>query len=113
MNNIIIAKTFKKDFKKIFKIEADLSKFAIKLRKSKLLNLEKPFTKYKFSFNLIEIRGVLIFETEKFYIPIFVVKKSDKKYGMNLVISNEIKNILEAKYEKIKSDIENDNFQIY
>ena len=112
MNNVIIAKTFKKDFKKIFKKETDLNKFAIKISKTKFLNLEKPFKKYKFSFKLIEIRGVLIFEIEKIYIPIFIVKKSDKKYWMNLIITDEIKEVLELKYKKIKLDIENNNFEI-
>lgn len=112
MSNIIIAKTFKKDFKKIYKNETDLNKFAIKISKTKLLNLEKPFEKFKFSFKLIDVRGILISEVENFYIPIFIVKKSDKNYWMNLILNPKIEKILEIKSKKIEKDIENDDFEI-
>jgi len=46
-------------------------------------------------------------------VPIFIVKKSNKRYWNNLIITNEIQKILEQKYLKNFNGIKNNNFQIY
>jgi len=73
--NIIISKTFEKDFKKIYRWQMNLAWFCVKLWKVKLLQLAKPFQKYKFKFWTVAIRGLLIIEHRWNYIPIFITKK--------------------------------------
>ena len=110
--NIIITKNFKKDFNKIFKWNKDIASFSLKLKKTQIINLDNPFKKYKFSFLNINVRWILLFEINNNYLPIFIVKKSDKKFWMNLIITNSIKKILELNYLKAIEDIKNWDFEI-
>lgn len=110
--NIIITKNFKKDFNKIFKWSKDIVLFSLKLKKTQIINLDYPFKKYKFSFLNINVRWILIFEINNNYLPIFIVKKSDKKSWMNLIITNSIKKILELNYLKAIENIKNWDFEI-
>ncbi len=111
--NIIITDTFKKDFLKIFKWKNDIFLFSKELRKTRFINLKNPFQKYKLTFSWISIRWILLLNIANNCIPLYVVKKSNKKYWMNLVLDKELEKILENKYFKIKEDINNDDFEIY
>ena len=109
---IIITKTFKKDFNKIFK-DNNLSIFCKQLSLSKEINLEIPYKKYKINISWITIRWVYVIWINWIYLPIFIVKKSDKKYWMNLILTKELVKILQLKYEKNLEDIEKWDFKKY
>lgn len=104
--NIIITDTFKKDFLKIFKLK-DLDLFSQQIQYSKSITLKEPYQKYKFYISGIAIRGVFIVLVQDHYLPIFIVKKSDKNYGNNLILSKELIKILSLKYQKAIEDIKN------
>ena len=111
--NIIFTKTFKKDFWKIFKWNNNLLIFKSEIKKTKLINLNKTYKKYKFCIITNSVRGIVQEYKENFYIPLLIVKKSDKNYWMNLILNSEIEKILEIKSQKAEKDIENDNFEIF
>jgi len=110
--NIIITRSFKKDFTKIFK-ENDLISFCKNISLWKEINLEHPYKKYKFNISWIAIRGVYVISIKNFLLPIFIIKKFDKKYWMNLVLTKELINILNLKYSKSLDDIENKSYSLY
>ncbi len=110
--NVIITDTFKKDFCKIFS-EKVLKNFSEKLKSTSIINLDYPYKKYKITLENIATRWIYIISINKFFVPIFIVKKSDKKYGSNLIITKEISLILKLKYEKNIENIRNDQFQIF
>ena len=109
---IIITKTFKKDFKKIF-LENNLGIFCKQFSLSKKINLKNPYKKYKIDVSWTAIRWVYIIWFNWIYLPIFIVKKADKKYWMNLILTKELIKILKLKYEKSLKDIENNDFEKY
>ena len=110
--NIIITKNFRKDFNKIFK-----DKYIIDFCKNflylKEINLDFPYKKYKFNIAWINIRWVYIISIKNIILPIFITKKSDKKYWMNLVTNKDFLKILKLKYQKWLIDFENNEFKIY
>ncbi len=110
---IIIAASFEKDYKKIFKGKEKLRNFSLQIKRKKLINLEYPFQKYKFVFSWISIRGVISVWIEDYYIPVFIVKKSDKHYGMNLVITWDFLKLLLVRYQKIDRDIKEGKYIEY
>ena len=110
---IIITKSFKKLFFKILKKEQDLKSFCNKLKIEDFINIGIPYQKYKFNISWISIRWVAIIHNNQInIIPLFIIKKSNKKYWMNLILNKEIKDFLNFKYDKAIRDIENDNFEI-
>ena len=111
--NIIITKTFLKDFNKLIKQEKSLELFIEKIKKYKLINLENNYKKYNINLFWIAIRWIILIKIEKYQIPILIFKKSNKKYWMNLYLDTKIEKLLENQYLKIKEDIENNNFKIY
>ncbi len=111
--NIIITKTFKKDFLKILH-KKSLKIFCLKLKKENFFLLEEPYKKFKFDINWTSIRWIIVLHNDKInLIPLFIIKKSNKKYWMNLILNKEIKKIIILKYDKSINDIENDHFEIY
>jgi len=102
---IIIAKSFEKEFKKIFKWEIKIKNFSLQLKRKEFINLEYPLKKYKFNFSWISIRGIVSVEIEWYYIPIFIVKKSNKQYWMNLIIDSDFFKIIMLRYKKIDTEI--------
>ncbi len=110
--NVIITKSFEKDGIKIFWSVKNWEQFCIQFKKTQKISLKSPFKKFKFSLQGISVRGIYVMTKKQQYIPIFIVKKSDKKYGMNLIITSEILPILENKYRKSLEDIENGEFAI-
>ena len=112
--NIIVTKTFEKEFYKIFNKKIELSSFCNKIKIWKFINLKIPYQKYKFSISWISIRWIIVIHNDKInIIPIFVIKKSDKTYWDNLILNKEIDNILNLKYDKAISDIRDNNYTSY
>ena len=111
--NIIITETFKKDFLKIFKSELFLENFSQNLKNIKSIKLTSPYNKFKLQMWWIHLRWIYIILLQNKYLPIFVVKKSNKKYWNNLLINNKNIYFYKLKYEKSINDIENNNFKIY
>jgi len=111
--NIIITDTFKKDFLSIFKSELLIKWFCDRINSTKLLKLKHPFDKIKFKYVWIDIRWLLFIWIADKLFPIFIIKKSNKKYWNNLVLNYEITKIAEWKLEKVLLDFKNDDFKIY
>lgn len=111
---IVITKTFEKDFYNIFNSSKLMKFFVEKIKISKLINLNTEYKKFKIDILNQSIRWVVYIENkQKFYIPIFIIKKSDKKYWMNLVLTKEILAILDLKFQKSIIDLNLNNFKIY
>jgi hypothetical protein len=95
---IIIAKSFDKNFLKIFH-KKDYEEFTRKIQKTELLHLDIPYSN-------ISIRWICFVTSKENIVPIFVVKKSDKLYGMNLIVDGDTLKIFENKYKWVLEDIE-------
>ena len=108
--SIIITQTFKKDFIKIFHSFWLIETFSIKLQNTEFYKLKIPYQKFKFYIWWISVRWIVIISHQDNIIPIFIVKKSDKKHWMNLWISNETRAVLSVKYDKMLYDIKNWNY---
>lgn len=108
--NVVVTWTFRKDFIKIFHTDVLIWAFCDKIRNTQLYNLDVPYKKFKISMNGVHVRWILILWEKGNMIPIFLVKKSDKKYGMNLISSQENKKIFSYKYDKIIDDIQSGNY---
>ena len=112
--HIIIVKSFKKIFLKIFNSDIDLKKFSNKLKSEKFINLEKPYKKIKFTLSWISIRWIVVFHNNEInIIPLYIVKKSDKKYWYNLILNKETKYFINLRFKKSIIDMEEWNFEIY
>lgn len=112
--NLIITKTFLKDFYCIFNSEKILKYFTQKIYKSDLISLNQEYKKFKFDILNQSIRWIIYVENDNnFFIPIFIVKKSDKKYWMNLILTKEILEILDLKMSKSIDDFNSGNYKIY
>ena len=85
----------------------------LKYDENNFFRLNEQFSKFKFFVLKNNVRWIIYIMWNWVVSPIFIVKKSDKQYWMNLVLTKELKKILELKLEKIERDINNDDFQLY
>ena len=111
--NIIITNTFKKEFISIFKSEYLIDGFCDKLKRSKNIRLNFPLDKIKFSYVWIDIRGIIFIWIKNKILPIFIIKKSNKKYWNNLILNKEINEITKLKLKNCLDDIDNNDFKLY
>lgn len=111
--NIIITETFKSEFISIFKSEVLISWFCEKIKWTKFINLNFPFKKIKFKYVWIDIRWIIFIWINDKILPIFIVKKSNKKYWNNLVLNKMIKDISKIKLNNCLSDIDNNNYELH
>lgn len=112
---IFITKTFKNIFLKEFNFNSILLDF-IKILSEKnhnLIDLKYPYKKFKYNMWNLTIRGIIFCWIENILIPLFIVKKSDKKYWNNLILNWNIEKILEDRLIKTKIDLEDNNFEKY
>lgn len=111
---IIITNTFEKDFYSIFNSYKLMNFFIGKIYKSKLINLSTEYKKFKIDILNQSVRWIIYIEdNQEIYIPIFIVKKADKKYWMNLILTKEILEILDLKFKKSINDFNLHNFKVY
>lgn len=111
---IIITSTFEKDFYNIFNSTKIIDFFIKKIKKNDLIFLSTIYKKFKIQILKQSIRWIIFTENnQQFYIPIFIVKKSDKKYWMNLILNKEMLDILEIKLQKNIDDFKSNKFNVY
>ncbi len=111
--NIIITDTFEKEFKNIFKSESLLLTFSKKLKKVERIKLKHPLEKIKFNFSWISIRWIIFIWIGDNLLPIFIVKKSDKRFWNNLILNKEVQILCKNKLKKCLLDFENDKFKLF
>lgn len=109
---IIITKTFLKDFKEVFYDEKFLKVFLKKLNETSLIFLTNELYKFKFYIRTISIRWVIFLNINNYFIPILIVKKSDKNIWENLVLNKFIKEIIDNKLWKMSRDLSNWDYEI-
>jgi len=111
---IIITKTFEKDFYNIFNSYKILDFFVKKIKTTNLISLNNEYKKIKFDLFNQSIRWIVYIENDNLiYVPIFIVKKFDKKYWMNLILTKDLLSILNLKFEKSIIDINSNNYKVY
>jgi len=112
---IIITEKFSKDFVKIFKTDSLVNNFCNFLEDKlyNIIDLKFPYSKIKLKFLWINIRLIIYIWNQDFLIPIFIIKKVDKKYWMNLVLNKDIINILEKNLEITFDNIKNNKYKIH
>lgn len=110
---IIITKTFLKDFKEVFYDEKFLFVFLRKLKETKLIFLTDELYKFKFYIKTISVRWVLFVNIDNMFIPILLVKKSDKNIWENLILNKFIKEIIDTKLWKMWKDLQNWDYEIF
>jgi len=111
--NIVITNTFKKEFISIFKSESLMTGFCEKIKYSKNIRLDFPLDKIKFKYVWIDIRWIIFIWIKDKILPIFIIKKSNKKYWNNLVLNKEIKDISKIKLKNCLLDFENNDYKLY
>lgn len=110
---IIITASFKKDFKDVFSNQRFLDIFIKKLKETKFIWLGMNLYKFKFYIKMLSVRWIIFLNINDSYIPILITKKSDKNIWENLVLNENIKNILDTKFKKMKEDVQNKDYDIY
>lgn len=110
---IIITKTFKKDFFEIFVSQKLLEVFVNKIKNTNLIFLEKNLLKFKFYISSLSIRGVVFININWNYFPIIIAKKSDKNIWENLVLNKYTRDLIDNKLLKIQKDLKNKDFEIF
>jgi len=111
---VIITNTFKKDFYNIFNYSKLMIFFIEKIKKTKLINLNTEYKKFKIEILNQSIRWIIYIENQdKYFIPIFIVKKSDKKYWMNLMLTKDVLAILDVKLQKATIDLNFKRYKVY
>ncbi len=110
---IVITNTFKKDFLKIFLHEKMINIFINKLKESNLIYLNSNIFKFKFHIRTLSVRWILLVNINDKYIPILIVKKSDKQFWQNLVFDKKLENKLLTIIPKIENDILENNFTTF
>ncbi len=109
---VIISQSFKQDFLKLFH-QSLLIELVNKLNQASLINLKTPYKKFKLNLNQVATRGVAVIVFENKIVPIFIVKKSNKQYGNNLIINKEIALVLKKKFEDTITDIQNCDYESF
>lgn len=113
--NLFITKSFENIFIKEFHFESILQDF-IKILSEKshnLITLKFPYKKFKYDMWNLTVRGIIFCWIENTIIPLFIARNSDKKYWNNLILDSKIEKILEDRLNKLKNDLENNNFKNY
>ena len=110
---IIITKTFLKDFKEVFYDEKFLNIFLKKVNETKLIFLTDELYKFKFYIKTISIRWIIFINIDNIFIPILLVKKSDKNIWENLILNKSIKQIIDTKFWKMWKDLQNMDYEIF
>lgn len=110
---IIITKTFLKDFKEVFYDEKFLWIFFRKLKEKKLIFLTDKLYKFKFYIKTISVRWVIFINVNNVFIPILLVKKSDKNIWENLILNKSIKEIIDTKLLKMWKDLKSWDYQVF
>lgn len=112
--NIILTNSFIKKFKKDFrKYHFSIYELINQLKKSKPLNLEKPYSKVKLKLNNISIRWIVLININNKLLPIYLVLKKDKTKWENLLIDKDIDKILKKILLEINEDLKTQNFIEY
>lgn len=104
---VILTKTFINDFEKQFKkYWINHNNLVLKLKQTKVINLQNPYFKIKTQINWVDLRWLWIFNAEKSLIPLFFVLKKDKKYWENLILNKEILEKVNNIFSKFSLDFE-------
>ncbi len=112
---ILITDIFKQDFKKIFNSDLLIENFwlVILSKNHKAIKLKYPYYKMKIKYIWIDLRIIIYVWLNQVLIPVFITKKHNKKYWMNLIFDTKIEKIIDKKYQLSMVEIDNNNFQIY
>ncbi len=110
---IILTETFKDNFFDIFKHKLFFEEFCRKLsqKSHKLIDLKYPYKKCKFEINYVSVRWIILISKDSDLIPLFVIKKKNKKMWDNLVLDKETMKYIESLLPKILNDIKNYKFE--
>lgn len=112
---ILITDTFKDDFCKIFNSEFLIKDFSLIIKKKShtVIDLRFPNSKLKIKYIWINLRLIIYIWFEDTFVPIFIIKKWNKKLWMNLVLDKRMDKILDKKFQFSLNDINNDNYKMY
>lgn len=112
---ILITNNFKKDFLKLLKYEAFLEDFIqlLKEKNHKFIDLKYPYKKFKYKIGNISLRSILFMKIENKIIPIFIVKKSNKRLWNNIILNSNFEELLRNKLILMYEDLNNWDFISY
>ena len=112
--NVCFTETFKRDFLNICEYERLYLDFCDKFKSKlhKLIDLKHPYKKFKFDINWTALRWIVV-ENNWRFIPIFIIKKSNKLRWENLVIDDNLMTRINHIRPKIIDDMKNWKYEIY
>lgn len=110
---VIITHSFREDFEKQFKrYPIDIISFVAMLQKTSFISLENPLQKVKFMLHWVALRWIVVKKGEKL-IPIFVILKSNKLWGRNLVLDKKTRKKVHYLLLEIEKDFLDKKYTIY
>ncbi len=108
---ILISNSFEKEFKKL-NLPITIERFIKMIKVYKFIFLDGEF--YKVKLYNPSLRWVVYFDKDKkLIVPVLLFKKTDKKYGENLILNDKIFKKIDTMFGKISQDIKEGNYKIF
>ena len=79
---------------------------------SRLITMQHPFMKLKTIISGVAVRWVLVIDADTI-VPVFLVSKSDKLYGQNMIFDVKLHKAIDISMHKMSQDISNKKYVSY
>ena len=114
MRKIWITHSFRVRFDKDFKRHAlDISDLVRVLWYTQLIDLSYPLKKLKANIKGIALRGIVMVEYKWVFVPLLIVRKSDKLWWENLYLDKNMRKKVHQLLLQIEKDIIHDLYTVY